>query len=102
VRTSRGSHLILPPRDGELALAAFLPDQRIQFVVPHDDGTLCGTTDVDDPLPGDETGPPQQDLDYLLQALAFLLDPAPKPKPTCGSVMPAGARCRAARGRPAR
>lgn len=78
VRTSRGSHLILPPRDGELALAAFLPDQRIQFVVPHEDGTLCGTTDVDDPLPGDETGPPQQDLDYLLQALGFLLDPAPK------------------------
>ena len=77
VRTSRGSHLLLPPRASELALAAFLPDQRIQFVVPHADATLCGTTDVDDPLPGDETGPPQADLDYLLQALGFLLDPPP-------------------------
>lgn len=77
VRQSRGSHVVLPPRAGELALAAFLPDGRIQFVVPHDDGTLCGTTDVDDELPGDETGPPAEDLDYLLGALAFLLDPAP-------------------------
>lgn len=77
VRTTRGSHVVLPERPGELALAAFLPDQRIQFVIPHLGGTLCGTTDVDDPLPGDETGPPAEDLDYLLEALGHLLDPAP-------------------------
>lgn len=76
-RQSRGSHLVLPERQGELSLAAFLPDGRIQFVIPHDGGTLCGTTDVDDPLPGDETGPPADDVDYLLQALGFLLEPAP-------------------------
>lgn len=78
VRHSRGSHVVLPPRPGELALAAFLPDQRIQFVLPHRDGTLCGTTDVEDALEGDETGPPVADLDYLEQALGFLLDPAPQ------------------------
>lgn len=77
VRTSRGSHLVLAARPGELALAAFLPDGRIQFVIPHDDGTLCGTTDVDDELVGDEGGPPVADADYLLAALGFLLDPAP-------------------------
>lgn len=76
-RQSRGSHLVLAERASELSLAAFLPDGRIQFVIPHDGGTLCGTTDVDDPLPGDETGPPADDVDYLLQALGFLLEPAP-------------------------
>jgi glycerol-3-phosphate dehydrogenase len=77
VRCTRGSHLVLAERPGELALAAFLPDRRIQFVIPHGDGTLCGTTDVDDPLTGDEMGPPDADIDYLLAALRFLLDPAP-------------------------
>ncbi len=78
VHTTRGSHLVLAPRSGETALAAFLPDGRIQFVIPHRDGTLCGTTDFDDELPGDETGPPPADVDYLLDALRFLMDPAPQ------------------------
>ena len=79
VRLSRGSHVVLPARSGELALAAFLPDQRIQFVIPHDGGTICGTTDVADELVGDETPPPPADLDYLRGALSYVLDPAPKP-----------------------
>lgn len=78
VHTTRGSHVVLPPRTGEAALAAFLPDGRIQFVVPHRDGTLCGTTDVDDPIEGDETGPPAADLEYLMASLAFLMEPAPQ------------------------
>ncbi|MBL8754636.1 MAG: glycerol-3-phosphate dehydrogenase/oxidase, partial [Planctomycetes bacterium] len=77
VRTTRGSHLVLPARPGEQALAAFLPDGRIQFVIPHDGGTLCGTTDVDDAFPDQETGPPADDVDYLLAALRHLLEPAP-------------------------
>lgn len=76
-RQSRGSHIVLPPRSGEAAITAFLPDGRIQFVIPHPDGTLCGTTDVDDPFPGEETGPPEEDLAYLRASLAFLLDPPP-------------------------
>ena len=77
VRLTRGSHVVLPARAGELALAAFLPDQRIQFVIPHDGGTLCGTTDVDDALRGDEVPPPVADLDYLREALGFVLETMP-------------------------
>lgn len=78
VRLSRGSHVVLPARAGELALAAFLPDQRIQFVVPHDGGTLCGTTDVDDKLARYEVAPPTVDLDYLQSALGYLLAEPPR------------------------
>jgi glycerol-3-phosphate dehydrogenase len=78
VRMSRGSHIVLAPRASDTALAAFLPDHRIQFVVPHADGTVCGTTEIDDELAGDETAPPQVDVDYLLEALAFLLEPPPR------------------------
>jgi glycerol-3-phosphate dehydrogenase len=77
VRTSRGTHLILDPRTGETSLAAFLPDKRIQFVVPHVDGTLTGTTDVYEDATEEEPTVPKDDLRYLLDALAYLLDPAP-------------------------
>lgn len=79
VRLSRGSHVVLPPRAGELSLAAFLPDERIQFVIPHDGGTLCGTTDVDDELTGDETAPPVADLNYLRESLGHVLQQKPEP-----------------------
>jgi glycerol-3-phosphate dehydrogenase len=78
VRTSRGSHLVLAPRAGELALAGFLPDKRIQFVIPHHDGTICGTTDVDEALTEDEPTVPSADARYLLDALGWLLDPSPQ------------------------
>jgi glycerol-3-phosphate dehydrogenase len=77
VRQTRGSHLVLPPRAGETALAAFLPDERIQFVIPHRDGTLCGTTDIDDELVEEEGPPPRSDLEYLMRALEFLLEELP-------------------------
>jgi glycerol-3-phosphate dehydrogenase len=77
VRTSRGTHLILDARKGETSLAAFLPDRRIQFVVPHLDGTLTGTTDVYEDATEEEPTPPQDDVRYLLDALAYMLDPAP-------------------------
>ena len=77
VRTSRGTHLILDARKGETSLAAFLPDKRIQFVVPHQDGTLTGTTDVYEDATEEEPTVPEDDLRYLIDALAYLLDPAP-------------------------
>jgi glycerol-3-phosphate dehydrogenase len=76
VRTSRGSHLVLAARDCETSLAAFLPDGRIQFVIPHPNGTLCGTTDVEEPV-ADEPTVPAADVDYLLGALAHLLEEPP-------------------------
>jgi len=79
VRTSRGSHLVLAPRSGETAITAFLPDGRMHFVVPHSDGTVCGTTDVDAAVHGDEDATvTQDDLRYLLDALGFLLVPPPR------------------------
>jgi glycerol-3-phosphate dehydrogenase len=78
VRTSRGSHLVLDARPGETALAAFLPDGRIQFVVPHLDGTICGTTEVDEASTEEEPTVPEDDVRYLLSALAFLLAPPPR------------------------
>lgn len=78
VRLSRGSHVLLPPRSGETALAAFLPDRRIQFVIPHEGGTICGTTEVEEgPAQGEHLGVPEADVEYLLAALAHLLDAAP-------------------------
>jgi glycerol-3-phosphate dehydrogenase len=77
VRTSRGSHLILDARPGETSLAAFLPDRRIQFVVPHQDGTVTGTTDIDEDVTEADPTVPEADLRYLLEALGYLLDPAP-------------------------
>jgi len=77
VRTSRGSHLVLPARAGATALAAFLPDDRIQFVIPHEDGTVCGTTEVEEPATG-EPSVPEDDVRYLLDALAYLMEPAPR------------------------
>ncbi|MDH4380532.1 MAG: glycerol-3-phosphate dehydrogenase/oxidase [Gammaproteobacteria bacterium] len=95
VRTTRGSHLVLPPRPTDRALAAFLPDGRIQFVIPHTDGTICGTTDVDQPVGDTEPGVPEADVRYVFDALAWLLDPPPTPQDVrhawCGlRALPAG------------
>lgn len=78
VRLSRGTHLVFDPRPSEVSLGAFLPDGRIQFVVPHPDGTLCGTTDVDTPKRDAEGPPPRDDVEYIFGALEHLLEPAPK------------------------
>lgn len=78
VRLSRGSHLVLDPRPTENSLAAFLPDRRIQFVIPHPGGTLCGTTEVEaSPTEEDQLGVPLADVDYLLDALGWLLAEPP-------------------------
>lgn len=76
VRVSRGSHLVLEPLPWETALASFLPDNRIQFVVPHHDGTICGTTDVEEAAVGEPTAP-EEDVAYLLDALGYLLEEPP-------------------------
>lgn len=78
VRLSRGSHLVLDPMPSEVALAAFLPDRRIQFVIPHHDGTLCGTTEVEESGPAsNEMQVPADDVQYLLAALDHLYETPP-------------------------
>ncbi len=76
VRTSRGSHLVFGPMDSETALSTFLPDGRIQFVIPHPGGTICGTTDVDEAP--DDGGVPESDARYLLDSLGFCLADPPR------------------------
>ena len=79
VRWSRGSHVVLDPMPTENALAAFLPDQRIQFVIPHTDGTICGTTEVEEPRTEvEQLGVPEEDIVYLIDALGWLLESPPK------------------------
>ena len=78
VRRSRGCHVVLDPLSTEVALAAFLPDRRIQFVIPHADGTLCGTTEVEEgPSSDEQLAVPAADVDYLLAALGYLYETPP-------------------------
>ncbi|HLU39869.1 MAG TPA: glycerol-3-phosphate dehydrogenase/oxidase, partial [Planctomycetota bacterium] len=81
VRISRGSHLVLPAHafggDVHTAIAAFLPDRRIQFVIPHPRGVVCGTTEVDDEARGEWPSVPEDDVRYLLAALQYLLESPP-------------------------
>jgi glycerol-3-phosphate dehydrogenase len=78
VRWSRGSHLVLPPVEHETALGAFLPDGRIQFVIPHEGGVLCGTTERDEAVGDGAPTVPEEDAEYLLSSLSWLLAPAPE------------------------
>jgi len=78
VRLSRGCHLVLDPMPSEVALAAFLPDRRIQFVIPHHDGTLCGTTEVEEAkTETHDMQVPDDDIQYLLGALDYLYEKPP-------------------------
>jgi glycerol-3-phosphate dehydrogenase len=75
VRTSRGSHIVLPRPAMAAALAFFLPDRRIQFLVPGEHGLMAGTTDVDDPTDPDRIATPEEDVRYLLESSSLVLDP---------------------------
>lgn len=77
LRLSRGAHLVFAPRAGEGGLCAFLPDGRVQFVIPHMDGTIAGTTETDDDARDGEPTVAATDVAYLLDALGQLLEPAP-------------------------
>lgn len=79
VRVSRGSHLVLPPMgEVETALGAFLADGRIQFVVPHQHGVVCGTTEVEDEPDRPTPDFAEADAEYLLATLGTLLASPPR------------------------
>lgn len=72
VRVCHGRRAVLPPRAGELALCAFLPDGRAHYLIPFEGGTLCGAADVGERA-GRAAGPlPAADLAYLLEPGADL------------------------------
>jgi glycerol-3-phosphate dehydrogenase len=78
LRTTRGTHVLLPPRELRAALALFLPDGRIQFLMRSAGGLMAGTTDVADDCDPDALTPPEADVGYVLHAAASVLDPAPR------------------------
>ena len=70
VHTFRAAGAVLPPRTGELALCALLPDGRVPFVVPEDGGARCGAAGHE----GDEAAGAAS---AVADALGSLLEAAP-------------------------
>ena len=69
VRLTKGTHFVVPPVTGNLALLAPVPgEDRIFVMWPWHGGAMLGTTDTD--FEGDPAGvePDQHDIDYLLRA----------------------------------
>lgn len=69
VRLTKGTHVVVPPVTGKLALLAAVPgEDRIFVMWPWHGGAMLGTTDTDyigDPA---AVAPEQADIDYLLRA----------------------------------
>ena len=69
VRLTKGTHVVVPPVTGKLALLAAIPDQdRVFLMWPWHGGAMLGTTDTD--FEGDPAtvAPDEGDIRYLLQA----------------------------------
>jgi glycerol-3-phosphate dehydrogenase len=69
VRLTKGTHVVVPPVTGDLALLAAVPgEDRIFVMWPWHRGAMLGTTDTD--FEGDpaSVAPEQADVDYLLRA----------------------------------
>lgn len=79
VTSSRGSHIVLDRSWAPAGDALLLPhttDGRVLFVLPWQQHTLVGTTDVPATLQEDPQAE-QAEIDYLLEHLQALYDPPP-------------------------
>lgn len=79
VTTSRGSHIVLDHSwtpTGDALLLPHTSDGRVLFVLPWQQHTLVGTTDVAAEVQNDPQ-PEQAEIDYLLAHLHTLYDPPP-------------------------
>lgn len=69
VRLTKGTHVVVPPVTGKLALLAAVPgEDRIFVMWPWHGGAMLGTTDTDylgDPA---AVAPDEADIEYLLRA----------------------------------
>lgn len=78
LRTTRGTHLVLPRLlDRHAVLATSPVDGRVFFVIPWMSQTLVGTTDIDDLGEPDETHPSEEEVSYLLAGVAHYFPDAP-------------------------
>ena len=68
VRTTRGTHVVVPSRGLRHALLLTARrDGRVFFAIPWGERALLGTTDVDDATPPGQVAPPPEDIRYLLE-----------------------------------
>ena len=74
VRSTKGTHIVIPPVAGDFAMfAAILPGKRIFVMMPWHGHGLLGTTDTDyDAEPG-QVRPDIEDVEYLLRAVNRVL-----------------------------
>lgn len=70
IRRVRGSHIVVPRQlDHDAAFILQLPDTRICFVIPYENGfTLIGTTDADHDGSLDEVAASEAEIAYLIEA----------------------------------
>ena len=70
IRRVRGSHIVVPRQlDHDAAFILQLPDTRICFVIPYENGfTLIGTTDADHDGSLDEVEASEAEIAYLIAA----------------------------------
>jgi glycerol-3-phosphate dehydrogenase len=76
LRPSRGVHLVYPALTGGHGLLLTAPDDgRVLFVVPFENRSLVGTTEVElpSPPPADAAAPTVEEIRYLRDALARAL-----------------------------
>jgi glycerol-3-phosphate dehydrogenase len=76
IRPSRGTHITLKHEDLPLIGGAIVPagGSRSIFALPWLGHTLVGTTDNDYEGPLDHITPPEEDIDYLLEAVNTFFD----------------------------
>lgn len=71
LRTTRGSHLVVPrARLGHHHAVTFMSplDGRVMFVLPWNEQSYIGTTDVDDSGSADLAAPTEEEVHYLLRS----------------------------------
>ena len=74
IRPAKGIHITVPWEKVRNDIAVVVPvpkDKRAVFVVPWGDLTYIGTTDTDYQGPHDDPPVTREDVDYLLDAMAF-------------------------------
>ena len=74
----RGSHIVLPRFAGAPSAAVYTEaaDGRPVFVLPWNDQTLVGTTEVPDAGDPGKTAPSNEEIDYLLRTVSQLFPKA--------------------------
>lgn len=78
VRLSRGSHIVVPSvLHGHALLLSARTDGRVFFVLPWKGNSLVGTTDIEHDGDLDHPEATEEEIEYLLRELSWVLEDAP-------------------------